>query len=97
MYAGTFDETPASPHVRSGREFNSHLVNKKTSIKEVFLFNGGGGGSRTHVREYSALGSTCVADSISLTDCYPTGRENNRRAQLKFSESTLDMSHRELV
>jgi hypothetical protein len=38
---------------------------------------GGGGGNRTRVRKYSAFGSTCLADSISLINCYPTGRENN--------------------
>jgi hypothetical protein len=40
---------------------------------------GGGGGNRTRVRKYSAFGSTCLADSISLIDCYPNGRENNQR------------------
>ena len=77
--------------------FNTRVINKKTSCMEVFLFIGGGGRNRTGVREYSALGSTCVADSISLTDCYPTGRENNQRVQLSFSESTLNLFHRELV
>ena len=32
---------------------------------------------RTRVRKYSAFGSTCLADSISLINCYPNGRENN--------------------
>ncbi len=34
---------------------------------------------RTRVRKYSAFGSTCLADSISLIDCYPNGRESSQR------------------
>jgi len=43
------------------------------------LVNGGGGGNRTRVRKFSALGSTCLSASIDLTGRYPTGREDNRR------------------
>jgi hypothetical protein len=45
----------------------------------VTLVIGGGGGNRTRVRKYSAFGSTCLADSINLIDCYPNGRESNQR------------------
>jgi len=43
------------------------------------LINGGGGGNRTRVRKPSTVGSTCLADSISLTFCYPNGRKNRKR------------------
>ena len=41
---------------------------------------GGGGGNRTRVRKSSAVGSTCLAESLSLTIRYPTGREDEWRA-----------------
>ena len=34
---------------------------------------------RTRVRKSSADGSTCLADSINLTWCYPNGREDAKR------------------
>ena len=40
---------------------------------------GGGGGNRTRVRKSSAVGSTCLARSLHLTGCYPTGREGRQR------------------
>ena len=58
---------------------------------------GGGGGNRTRVRKPSAIGSTCLALSLVLTGCYPTGRENRRRSQLGFNGSALGELHRELV
>ncbi len=70
----------ASLHVVApATRIRSRLKNKKTSMKEVFLFFGGGGGSRTRVRKSSAIGSTCLADSLSLTACYPNGREDKQR------------------
>jgi hypothetical protein len=71
-------------------------MRKKTTIKVVFLF-GGGGENRTRVRKSSAIGSTCLAGSLNLTECYPNGRENKQRFRLKFNESTSDEFHRGLV
>jgi len=42
-------------------------------------FFGGGGGNRTRVRKLSAVGSTCLSQSLSLAGHYPTGREDVRR------------------
>ena len=42
-------------------------------------FFGGGGGNRTRVRKSSAIGSTCLSQSLSLAGHYPTGREDVRR------------------
>ena len=55
-------------------------TNIKASTREA-LFIGGGGRSRTGVRKPSALGSTCLADSIYLIACYPNGRENGQRVR----------------
>lgn len=62
----------------------------------VFIF-GGGGENRTRVRKPSALGSTCLADSLNLVEGYPNGREDQQRFRLKFNESTSDELHRGLV
>ena len=75
---------------------NTITTNKKTTVKVVFIF-GGGGENRTRVRKPSALGSTCLADSLNLVDGYPNGRENQQRSRLKFNESTSDKHHRGLV
>jgi len=40
---------------------------------------GGGGGIRTRVRKPSTFGSTCLAGSIRLIVCYPSGREDTQR------------------
>ena len=61
------------------------------------LVIGGGGGNRTRVRKSSAIGSTCLSRSISLTDHYPTGREDNQRFRLSFNESTPNVLHRDHV
>ncbi len=53
--------------------------------------------NRTRVRKSSAIGSTCLSRSIDLTGCYPTGRENNQRVWLSFSESTPNVLQRDLV
>ena len=58
---------------------------------------GGGGGNRTRVRKPSAIGSTCLSQSINLTDHYPTGREDNQRFRLSFNESTPNVLHRDHV
>ena len=58
---------------------------------------GGGGRNRTAVRKSSAIGSTCLSTSINLTDHYPTGREDNQRLRLSFSESTPYVLHRDHV
>ena len=52
---------------------------------------------RTRVRKSSAIGSTCLAGSLNLTECYPNGRENKQRFRLKFNDSTSDKLHRGLV
>jgi hypothetical protein len=62
-----------------------------------FCFNGGGGGNRTRVRKPSAIGSTCLSRSIDLTDCYPTGREDNQRFRLGFNDSAPNVRCRDLV
>ena len=54
------------------------MFNKNATLWWRFV-NGGGGGNRTRVRKLSAIGSTCLAASINLTDHYPTGREDNQR------------------
>jgi len=64
---------------------------------DLFYYIGGGGGNRTRVRKYSAVGSTCLAKSLSLIARYPTGREDVRRAQLGFNELALNIPHRDLV
>ena len=67
-------------------------------VLDVFrLMNGGGGRNRTAVRKPSAIGSTCLSQSISLTNHYPTGREDNQRFRLSFSESTPNVLHRDHV
>ena len=53
--------------------------------------------NRTRVRKPSAIGSTCLSQSINLTDHYPTGREDNQRFRLSFSESTPNVLHRDHV
>ena len=70
--AGRTAYTGSRPHLRHKR---------KKPQKWLQSFIGGGGGSRTRVRKYSAFGSTCLADSINLTGCYPNGRENNQRVR----------------
>ena len=69
-------------HRRTQRGFSSApRPNKKgPPAGDPSLF-GGGGGNRTRVREFSAIGSTCLSRSISLTACYPTGRENKQRVR----------------
>ncbi len=52
---------------------------KSQPMRIGILVNGGGGGNRTRVRKSSAFGSTCVAVSLHLTGCIPTGRENRQR------------------
>ena len=54
---------------------------------------GGGGGNRTRVRKPYIPGPTCLAVFLILVVHYPSGRENDRPAQERFSEpalSTLD-------
>ncbi len=59
---------------------SANCTNKKGPPSRVsLLLFGGAGGSRTRVRKTSAFGSTCVSQSIDLTVCYPTGREDRRR------------------
>ena len=53
----------------------------RTALNLTGSVFGGGGGNRTRVRKSSAVGSTCLADSIVLTACYPNGRENERRVR----------------
>jgi len=48
-------------------------------LTQLGIVIGGGGGSRTRVRETSTLGSTCLAGSLALIACYPNGRENRQR------------------
>ena len=62
----------------------------------LFMF-GGGGGSRTRVRKSSAIGSTCLADSLNLTACYPNGRKDKQRFRKEFNKSTPDRFHCDLV
>jgi hypothetical protein len=50
---------------------------------------------RTRVRKPSAVGSTCLSTSISLTAGYPTGREDQQRSQLGFNGSALGELHRD--
>ena len=62
------------------------LMNERTAI-------GGGGGNRTRVRKPYIPGPTCLAVSLILVVHYPSGREDDRPAQERFSEpalSTLD-------
>jgi hypothetical protein len=63
----------------------------------VVLLFGGGGENRTRVRKPSAIGSTCLADSLNLVESYPNGRENKQRFRFKFNESTSAEHHRGLV
>ena len=67
-------------------------------VLDVFgSLNGGGGRNRTAVRKSSAIGSTCLSTSINLTGHYPTGREDNQRFRLSFSEFTPNVLHRDHV
>jgi hypothetical protein len=55
--------------------------------------DGGGGGNRTRVRKPYVPGPTCLAVFLILVGHYPSGREDDRPAQERFSEpalSTLD-------
>ena len=55
--------------------------------------SGGGGGNRTRVRKPYIPGPTCLAVFLILVVHYPSGREDDRPAQERFSEpalSTLD-------
>jgi len=55
--------------------------------------DGGGGGNRTRVRKPYIPGPTCLAVFLILVVHYPSGREDDRPAQERFSEpalSTLD-------
>ncbi len=52
-----------------------------TGSRPVFFWSGGGGGSRTRVRKPSAVGSTCLAESIVLAEGNPTGRANHQRVR----------------
>jgi len=76
------------------------MVNLSPQIKKPpeggFMY-GGGGENRTRVRKSSAIGSTCLADSLNLVECYPNGRENKQRFRLKFNESASDELQRGLV
>ena len=88
----------ASMHVVAPlRGFEPGCKNKKTSRRRSFHFYGGGGGSRTRVRKSSAIGSTCLADSLNLTGCYPNGREDRQRFRKKFNKSTPNKLHCDLV
>ncbi len=63
----------AHPTRTPGKQNGAHLA-----VRPVQFF-GGGGRNRTAVREFSAIGSTCLSASIDLTGRYPTGREDNQR------------------
>ena len=66
-----------SNRVTRVQNFNIIRQNKKGHLGvTLFLLFGGGGGNRTRVRKSSAIGSTCLSTSISLTTSYPTGRED---------------------
>ena len=68
-------------------------ANKKTGVIKKY----GGGRSRTGVREPSALGSTCLADSSSLIICFLNRQGKQATSPLNFSESAPDRLHRDLV
>ena len=63
-------------------------VSREPLIKSVVLWIrpdiGGGGRSRTGVREPSAFGSTCLAVSLNLATCYPKRRGNAGNESLKI-------------
>ena len=70
---------------------------KKPIISLAYPKFGGGGGSRTRVRKSSAVGSTCLAISIFLTDHYPIGREDSLASSVCFNGAVPNELHRDLV
>ena len=64
--------------------FPGGLASKKKGHLSVALFlPGGGGGNRTRVRKHSAVGSTCLADTLNLTASLP-GRQGYETASLTW-------------
>ena len=74
---GTGARTPSLGWSRSrGNDTFQGGTGKKNPnrIRVGILSIGGGGGNRTPVRKFSAVGTTCVAWLFGLTLCPPTGR-----------------------
>jgi len=76
---------------------NSDSNEKALSIKYLGLVCGGDGGSRTPVRQSSAIGSTCLDNFIVLTYRGPSVREHKAisigfRAFSTSEESTRSCS-----
>ncbi len=71
---------------------------KKKGLETIqALLIGGGGGSRTRVRQSSAVGSTCLVGLLCLTRRCPANRACDGRSRLGFNESAPVELHRDLV
>lgn len=59
---------------------------KKPQSKDRGLGIGGAGGSRTPVRKYSTVGTTCLGPSLALATTVQDGHHTEQRAHYLFSD-----------